>query len=143
MNKLMQMKSAMAIEKAADQDGSAGEGMGMGMGLMMPAMMAPFWSGAAAAGASSHPQQNPAGSLQCSACGESMAPDARFCPHCGRPRTKTRTCIQCGTPLAPDARFCSSCGHAVTRKPEPKCCARCGAENQAESRFCHHCGAKL
>jgi membrane protease subunit (stomatin/prohibitin family) len=143
MNKLMQMKSAMAIEKAADQEGSAGEGMGMGMGLMMPAMMAPFWSGAAASGASSYPQQNPAGGLWCSACGEIMAPDAKFCPHCGHPRTKTRSCIQCGAPLAPDARFCSRCGHAAIRDSVPKCCAKCGAKNQAEALFCHHCGEKL
>ena len=40
MNKLMQMKAAMAMEKAAEKDGGAGAGMGMGMGLMMPAMFA-------------------------------------------------------------------------------------------------------
>ena len=40
MNKLMQMKSAMAMEKASEADGGAGPGMGMGLGLMMPAMFA-------------------------------------------------------------------------------------------------------
>ncbi|MDH4206758.1 MAG: SPFH domain-containing protein, partial [Desulfobacteraceae bacterium] len=38
MNKLMQMKAAMAMEKASQAEGGAGPGMGMGLGLMMPAM---------------------------------------------------------------------------------------------------------
>ncbi|MCK7513502.1 MAG: hypothetical protein MZV70_62090 [Desulfobacterales bacterium] len=40
MNRLMQMKSAMAMEKAAESQGEAGAGMGMGLGFMMPAMFA-------------------------------------------------------------------------------------------------------
>jgi len=40
MNKLMQMKAAMAMEKASESQGEAGAGMGMGMGFMMPAMFA-------------------------------------------------------------------------------------------------------
>ena len=39
MNKLMQMKAAMAMEKASEAEGGAGDSMGMGMGLMMPAML--------------------------------------------------------------------------------------------------------
>jgi len=35
MNRLMQMKSAMAMEKAAESQGEAGAGMGMGLGFMM------------------------------------------------------------------------------------------------------------
>ncbi|MFP4266314.1 MAG: SPFH domain-containing protein, partial [Desulfonatronovibrionaceae bacterium] len=39
MQKFMHMKAAMSMEKAAENQGTAGEGMGMGMGFMMPAMM--------------------------------------------------------------------------------------------------------
>ncbi|MBW2198437.1 MAG: SPFH domain-containing protein, partial [Deltaproteobacteria bacterium] len=46
MNKLMQMKAAMAMEKASEADGAAGPGMGMGLGLMMPAMFSQYFAGA-------------------------------------------------------------------------------------------------
>jgi membrane protease subunit (stomatin/prohibitin family) len=46
MNKLMQMKSAMAMEKASEAEGGSGTGMGTGMGLMMPAMFAQYFAGA-------------------------------------------------------------------------------------------------
>ena len=46
MNKLMQMKAAMAMEKASEAEGGAGTGMGAGMGIMMPAMFAQYFSGA-------------------------------------------------------------------------------------------------
>ncbi len=46
MNKLMQMKTAMAIEKAAENESAAGAGMGTGLGFMMPGIMAPYISGA-------------------------------------------------------------------------------------------------
>jgi membrane protease subunit (stomatin/prohibitin family) len=46
MNKLMQMKSAMAMEKAAEADGDGSMGMGTSLGLMMPAMFAQYFNGA-------------------------------------------------------------------------------------------------
>ena len=46
MNKLMQMKAAMAMEKASEAESSgAGMGMGTGLGLMMPAMFAQYFTG--------------------------------------------------------------------------------------------------
>ena len=42
----MQMKAAMAMEKASEAEGGAGPGMGMGLGLMMPAMFAQYFAGA-------------------------------------------------------------------------------------------------
>ena len=47
MNKLLQMKAAMAMEKASEAEG-AGSGMGMGMGVMMPAMFAQYFGGSGA-----------------------------------------------------------------------------------------------
>ena len=46
MNKLMQMKAAMAMEKATESEGGSGMGMGTGLGLMMPAMFAQYFAGA-------------------------------------------------------------------------------------------------
>jgi len=40
LNRLLQMKASMAMEKASESQGAAGSGMGAGLGLMMPAMFA-------------------------------------------------------------------------------------------------------
>ena len=40
LDKLVKMKAAMAMEKAAESQGDGSSGMGMGLGLMMPAMFA-------------------------------------------------------------------------------------------------------
>jgi membrane protease subunit (stomatin/prohibitin family) len=70
MNKLMQMKAAMAMEKAAEKDGGAGAGMGMGMGLMMPAMFAQYFAAA-------KPAQDPSGPrYSCPECGVAVPTDA-------------------------------------------------------------------
>ncbi len=53
LDRLVKMKAAMAMEKAAESQGEAGSGMGMGLGLMMPAMFAEAFKpqpGAAARG---------------------------------------------------------------------------------------------
>lgn len=44
----------------------------------------------------------------CSACGASVADDARFCPECGVPLKPA--CQRCKAAVAPGARFCASCG---------------------------------
>ena len=67
MNKLMQMKTAMAMEKAA-QGESSGEGMGAGLGLMMPAMLAQYFThplaqGQSGATPSSLPAAPPSGDI--------------------------------------------------------------------------------
>ncbi|MDO9109131.1 MAG: SPFH domain-containing protein, partial [Desulfatirhabdiaceae bacterium] len=61
MNKLMRMKTAMAIEKAAENESAAGAGMGTGLGFMMPGIMAPYISGAM-----HPPQQGPEAGAACS-----------------------------------------------------------------------------
>lgn len=69
MNKLLQMKAAMALEKAAQTENSA---MGAGLGLMIPGMIAPYLGTI---------QQKSEG--VCSNCKKHISQYARFCPDCG------------------------------------------------------------
>lgn len=140
MNKLMQMKAAMAMEKAASQDGMAGEGMGAGIGLMMPAMFARFFADPAAPEKTASPQPS---ETPCSECGKTVPEDARFCPYCGHQQLIFRQCANCGKNLTPNARFCSRCGHTAETAPQAKICSRCQAENLSDAIFCNACGEKL
>jgi membrane protease subunit (stomatin/prohibitin family) len=139
MNKLMQMKAAMAMEKASEAEGGAGPGMGMGLGLMMPAMFSKYFAG------TQHQSRQPAiqQEVSCPDCNHSIPPDAKFCPFCGHQQLVFKQCTKCGKNLTPSAKFCSRCGHPAEEKPEPKFCSKCGSENVAESTFCNQCGEKL
>jgi membrane protease subunit (stomatin/prohibitin family) len=139
MNKLMQMKAAMAMEKASEADGASGTGMGMGMGLMMPAMFAQYF-----AGAKPPPQQAEAQeAFSCPECQGPVPGNARFCPQCGHQQLVFKECTNCGKNLKPNSKFCARCGHPAEEKAKPKFCAKCGAENLSESLFCNKCGEKL
>ena len=139
MKKLMQMKAAMAMEKASESDGGAGPGMGMGLGLMMPAMFSQYFSGV------QHQSSQPAmgQEVSCPDCKHSIPPDAKFCPFCGHQQLVFKQCTKCGKNLTPSAKFCPRCGHPAEEKPTPKFCSKCGSENVAESTFCNQCGEKL
>jgi len=136
MNKLMQMKAAMAMEKASEANGEAGMGMGTSMGLMMPAMFAQYFSGAQA-----QKQESPS-EYRCPECQQRVPENAKFCPLCGHQLMVFGQCVKCGKNLPPNAKFCSRCGHAAAEKPTPKFCSKCGAENLPESIFCDKCGEK-
>jgi membrane protease subunit (stomatin/prohibitin family) len=136
LNKLLQMKAAMAVEKVAEQQGAAGAGAGMGLGLMMPAVFArAFANGGAPAPAAAGPA--------CPACGHAAAADARFCASCGGQLVVFQKCARCAENLAPGARFCARCGTPAGAKPQGRACARCGLENLPDSVFCNQCGEKL
>lgn len=113
MNKLMQMKTAMAIEKAAENEGTAGAGMGTGLGFMMPGIMAPYVSGAMQP---PQPGSRPEAAAACSKCRNTLPPGARFCPQCGQPLQTPPPCIQCKKPLSAGDRFCPECGLSTTEK---------------------------
>ncbi len=140
MTKLMQMKAAMAMEKAAEAEGdaAAGAGMGAGIGLMLPAMFAQYFGGAAGAQAPTKTQ-----GVNCPECKGGLPADARFCPHCGHQQLVFRQCIQCGKNLTPGARFCSRCGQATEAKPSARVCGKCQEENLSDAVFCVACGEKL
>jgi len=142
MNKLMQMKTAMAMEKAADS-GAGGEGMGAGLGLMMPAMLAQYFAHPLAQGqAGGDSQQAAQGAFHCRECRHPIPVEAKFCPSCGHQQLVIAQCTQCGKNLTAGAKFCSRCGHPVAQKPQPKKCVRCGEENLADATFCAHCGER-
>jgi membrane protease subunit (stomatin/prohibitin family) len=138
MEKLMQMKAAMAMEKAAQGDGGAGTGMGTSLGFMLPAMFAQYFSGQKAPGAGLAPA-----AAACPECGSGVPSDSKFCPQCGHQLVVFTQCAQCGKNLAPNAKFCSRCGRAVESALQKKTCANCGAANLPESVFCNDCGEKL
>ncbi len=137
MNKLMQMKAAMAMEKAAAAEGDAGAGMGAGVGLMLPAMFARYFGTAA-----DTPAANAKGD-QCPECQGLLPAEARFCPHCGHQQLVFRQCIPCGKNLMPNARFCSRCGQPAEDKPTARTCGQCKTENLTDAVFCLACGEKL
>ena len=145
MNKLMQMKAAMAMEKASEGE-TSGEGMGAGLGLMMPAMLAQYFTGQfPSPGSTDTPSKQSDPSAQayaCPECSHTIPTDAKFCPHCGHQQLVFQECVQCGKNLTPNARFCSRCGHPVEEKPAAKTCANCGAENLGDAKFCGQCGEK-
>lgn len=138
MNRFMQMKAAMALEKAAGAGGTSGDAMGLGVGFMMPAMLAQGLAAAqaGAGGQAAVPQS------RCTECRQPIPVDSRFCPMCGHQVVVFRQCIHCGKNLTPNANFCPRCGKPADDKPAPWRCSRCTAENLAEAEFCNQCGEK-
>jgi len=137
VNKLLQMKAAMAVEKAAESEGTAGSGIGMGMGMMMPAMFGRYFlEGQTLRDAGSE-------TTRCSECSRAIPVEARFCPFCGHQQVVFEKCKNCSKNLTPNTQYCPRCGQAVETALKPKICAKCKAENLPESIFCNQCGEKL
>jgi membrane protease subunit (stomatin/prohibitin family) len=139
MGKFLQLKAAMAMEKAAESQGEAGAGLGMGMGMMLPGIFTGNAMGSPQAGG----QQAAALMVKCPDCTNDIPRDARFCPVCGHQQLLLVRCNNCGKNLTPKARFCSQCGQATDSKPQPKKCPGCSTENLPEAMFCNQCGERL
>jgi len=138
LNKLLQMKTAMAVETASQNQSAAGAGLGMGagmgMGFMMPGMLADAFKGPAAATTDAY---------ACPECKQTIPRDSRFCPACGHQILVVNRCAHCGKNLPVNANFCVNCGTAVSVRPSVKVCAKCGMENLPESMYCNKCGERL
>jgi membrane protease subunit (stomatin/prohibitin family) len=137
MNKLMQMKAAMAMEKASESEGGSGMGMGTGLGLMMPAMFAQYFAKAQPQPGQHQPQ------AKCPECDNAIPAMSKFCPDCGHQLLVFEQCPRCSKNLTPTAKFCSRCGHSVEEKAATKFCPNCGNENLADAVFCNECGEKM
>jgi membrane protease subunit (stomatin/prohibitin family) len=137
MNKLMQMKAAMAMEKAAESEGGSGMGMGTGLGLMMPAMFAQYFAGAHTRTGENQPES------KCPECHSTIPASSKFCPDCGHQLLVFVQCAYCSKNLTPTAKFCSRCGHPVAEKPDSKICPNCAHKNLSNAVFCNECGEKL
>lgn len=137
MDKFVQMKAAMAMEKAASSQGEAGAGVGMGMGLMLPGMFANALNRPA------HEQSAVKETMSCPDCLQKIPVDARFCPICGHQLVVLRQCGNCGKNMVPTARFCSRCGEPADRKVQTSICSHCQTENLPHAMFCNQCGERL
>ena len=144
LDRLVKMKAAMAMEKAAESPGGAGEGMGMGMGLMMPSMFSAAFQKTTEAGGSGGGGAGPAlQEIDCPDCHHPIPKDSRFCPLCGHQLLVHDQCVHCGKNLPSNAKFCSECGHPSDEKPTSRFCLSCKAENLPDSAFCNQCGDKM
>jgi membrane protease subunit (stomatin/prohibitin family) len=140
MGKFLQLKAAMAMEKAAVAQGEAGAGLGMGMGLMMlPGLFGANNIHSSQAGN----QPGLAATIKCPDCTNDIPGNARFCPLCGHQQLQLVRCNSCGKNLTPKAKFCSQCGQAADSKPQPTKCSGCNTENLPDSMFCNQCGECL
>ncbi len=141
MNKLMQMKTAMAMEKIAQgSDSIAGNGaqagMGMGLGVMLPGMFAQQLSN------QKEKPDTPQATAICSECKNNIPINANFCPQCGHQQVVFEKCQSCGKNITPGAQFCPRCGKAIQKKVTTLFCGKCGAKNLADAIFCNQCGEK-
>jgi membrane protease subunit (stomatin/prohibitin family) len=136
LNKLVQMKTAMAMEKAAETRGEAGAGVGMGLGLMMPNIFSQTYR-------PDQPTTPSPSSANCPDCKQSVPEDSRFCPYCGHQIVVLDRCPSCGKNLPAHAKFCPRCGEKAGDKAASKKCAHCGYENLPGSGYCNQCGEKL
>ncbi len=142
MEKFVRMKAAMAMEKAAENQGEAGAGLGLGIGMMMPAMFNPAAVHTAGGGSTPAGAQSGA-TITCPDCSNTIAEDSRFCPLCGHQLVVLSKCRECGKNLTPEAKFCSRCGTATEQQPQEVVCRECGSKNMSGATFCNQCGQKL
>lgn len=135
-----QQRSFDVLDKAASNEGTAGNIMGAGMGLGMG-----FGVGGTVGGVMSGAMQNikpeaiSEKSMNCAKCGAVLPADAKFCLSCGEKVTSADTviCSKCGQPTM-KGNFCLSCGAPLIIK-----CPDCGKQIPEGSKFCLECGHKF
>lgn len=134
MRNFATVEQLKAVNTAAgNQGGGAGLGMGLGAGMGLGQGIA--------AGMMNQGMNAPAApaTVACAACNAQMAPNAKFCPACGKPNTPAAaaTCVSCGKPMAAGQKFCPECG-----APQTRSCPQCKASIAPNAKFCPECGLK-
>ncbi|MEJ5347946.1 MAG: SPFH domain-containing protein [Desulfosoma sp.] len=137
LNKLLKLKAASAMEKAAENPGTGGEAAGIGLAFMIPGLMAEAFREHKPSDRHSAPGP------QCPDCHSSVPENAQFCPHCGHQLVVFNQCPYCSKNLSPTARYCPRCGNAVSKEVLEKKCRHCGASNLPQAVFCDQCGERL
>ncbi len=136
---LTRLKTAMAVEKAADNPAASGQGMGMGLGMMMPAMLSQYFQPQARSS-----EASPTTDQQiCPDCGHSLSRNAHFCMYCGHQILVFRKCTNCAKNLTPNAKFCVRCGTPAEQKESSRKCPHCSADILSNSVFCNQCGERI
>ncbi|MCB2218110.1 SPFH domain-containing protein [Desulfofustis glycolicus] len=146
MEKFVKLKAAMAMEKAAENQGEAGAGLGLGIGMMMPAMFSAAAAGRTGGSGGIGGGVGTAGRGETTTCPDCQNPipaAARFCPLCGHQVLVLSQCSSCGKNLSPNAKYCSRCGTATEQSPSEVHCRECGTENLPGATFCNQCGHRL
>lgn len=115
MGSFAQYQAAQAIRDAAQNEGGglAGMGVGMGAGVGLGSMFANSMANAKDAPITTptdQPAPTPVASAKCSKCGNSLSPNAKFCPECGEKVEEVKFCPECGEKILPNAKFCGNCG---------------------------------
>ena len=108
------------LNKAAQNEGNAGNIMGLGMGFGMGI---------------------PVGGAVGQAMGDAMkAMESPAQPEKQAHVEKAAFCPECGAVLPSGAKFCMNCGHKLESVLK---CPQCGVEIPAGCKFCPECGTKL
>lgn len=148
LDKFLKFKTATAIGDAATGGGDAhggseasagmGLGIGAGLGTLLPGMLFKVLN------SETSPQQTvERGTVNCPDCYGDVAPDSRFCAHCGHQMVVIRKCPRCQKNLTANARFCSSCGLDLQGEMNTEVrCRNCQTTLPPETRFCFHCGER-
>jgi membrane protease subunit (stomatin/prohibitin family) len=131
LDRLVKMKAAMALEKAAS--GASSEAAGTGLGLMLPALLLRHL----------HTGEDTPAVQKCPDCNQRVPLEAYFCPFCSHQLVVFHQCDDCGKNLAPNARYCPSCGRQAQKMLPARSCSQCGGDNLNHSVFCNACGERL
>ncbi len=137
MRNFATVEQLKAVNTAAgNQGGGAGLGMGLGAGMGLGQGLA--------AGMMNQGMNAPAtpATIACAACNAQMAPNAKFCPACGKPNAPaaaaTVPCVSCGKQITAGQKFCPECG-----APQSRSCPQCKASLAPNAKFCPECGQKM
>lgn len=133
LDAFLKFRTAKAIGDAGagGAGGMAAEGMGMGvgagLGMMIPGMLYQSLD------------STKKDVVNCPECHGELAPDSRFCAHCGHQMVVIKKCPRCSKNVTTTAKFCSACGFDLGGELK---CAKCQAKLLPGSKFCTHCGEK-